>query len=170
MGDQEVDRVEENTDEGSSFATVSDAVAEIRRLRAENAAKRVRSRDQETKMAEFEAWKLSQMTEADKIAAERDKYKAELTETLTAAYADKFNVPADRRRFITGTTKEEIEEAAKLLGDVKPEKVGEETGQVPPTQPKAGLNLFPGVRGTPVGSKGAGGTDFNAVLRDQLAR
>jgi hypothetical protein len=161
---------EEKDNKDHSFASIEDAVAELRRVRAENAQRRVKTREDEERLKEYETWKQSQMSEAEKIAAERDKLKADLRGAYVDVYAEKYGVPGERIKFVIGDTREEIEEAAKVLGV----KSGPEanTGQVPPTQQTSSPpNLFPGSRGTPVGSSSDGKTtDFNAILRDQLRK
>lgn len=144
--------------EGTTM-TLEEAMAEIANLRKENAAKRVRNRAAEAELAEFNKWKESQMSEAERLSAARDSALEELRAERVESACNKFNVPAERRQFVTGNTKEEIELAAKVLGD------GENSSQQEP--PKPNTNLFPGTRGNPVGSSGTGKT-FDDILRAKL--
>jgi hypothetical protein len=151
--------------------SAEDLATIIRDLRKENAAKRVKDKDLSAQIKEYEEWKESQLTELEKARQERDSAIAESRTALIDLYADKHNVPEERRKFLSGATREEIEEAAMVLGTPKSDS-GEEdeknSKENPP--PPSGPNLFPGAsnRGTAVASSGSGGTDFDSVLREAL--
>lgn len=147
-----------------------DLVTIIKNLRQENAAKRVKDRDLEQKLSEYEAWKTSQMSELEKIQAERDSAVQSAKAALVEVFASKYNVPEERVKFISGVTREEIEEAAKVLGNPKTEDDANSGTEGEKNEKKTEMpDLFPGVRGKPVASDSSG-TDFDSILRDQLRR
>jgi hypothetical protein len=146
---------------GLSEASNEELLAEIKKLRAENAAKRVDAKKAKTELQQFEEWKRSQMSDAERLKHDLESAKKAAVDAYAEVYADKYNVPPERRKFVAGGTKEEIEEACKALGEEKPDS-GSGEGQ----KPKAAANLFPGTRGAPVGSKAVG--DADALLRQKL--
>ena len=157
------------------ITTLEDALAAIENLRKENAGRRVLTKEQEKQISEYEEWKRSQLSEAEKLKADLEAQKAETAAAWREYYAKQYNVPEARQKFLAGTKKEEIEEAAKALGEAKsaPEGDGKPNTGSPAGQPAGTTpppNLFPGAagRGKPVGSTNAGATDFDAELRNAL--
>ena len=140
-----------------------DLASIIAGLRKENAAKRVRNREDEQKLAEFEEWKASQLTETEKLKADLEKSRSDRLNDWAEMYCEKYGVPDDSRDLVRGESKETIERLAKALG--KPQ---EEAKEERPSQPNPNPNLFPGARGSAVGSTGKNGNDFDVLLRSQL--
>lgn len=157
------------------ITTLEDALAAIENLRKENAGRRVLTKEQEKQISEYEEWKRSQLSEAEKLKADLEAQRGATAEAWREHFSTRYNVPESRRKFLSGATKEEIEEAAKALGEEKkPEGEGKPNGGsaagTPATPPAAPPGLFPGAvgRGKPVGSTNAGATDFDAELRNAL--
>lgn len=158
------------TDGTESTMSLDDALTVIKELRRENAARRVTTRETTDKLKEYEDWKATQMSEAEKLKAERDAAIQTSKQTLVQFYTEKYKVPENRIKFVSGDTKEDIEEAAKTLGE--PEK-GEPDAKAtpvvnPPAIEKPNPNLFPGARGNPIGSTSSGTVDVDSALRQQL--
>ena len=151
---------------GLESATPEELIAEIKKLRTENAAKRVRTREAAAELKAFEEWKRSQMSEADQLRADLDAARAEATSAYVDVFADRYGVPESRRKFISGSNKEEIEEACKALGESKPADGGQAAGGVPTSAPP----IFPGVRGAAVGSKKPAGASADDLLRTLLRK
>lgn len=132
----------------------------IRSLRKENASKRVANRETQQKLSEYEEWKRSQMSEAEKLKADLERAVAERQSDWIDLYCEKYNVPEDSRDLVKGSSREDIERLAKALGVKDAQRVEEEKPRNP--------NLFPGTRGSAVGSTGKNINDFDAILREQL--
>jgi len=120
--------------------------AELAKVRREAAAKRVSNKELDAKLREYEEWKRSQMTEAEKVKAERDELAAKVAATdkeklqREVAREAKLSVKfADR---IRGNTREEMLEDAKQMAKDLPAAGG------------AGA-LMAGNRGSAVGSGAA---------------
>lgn len=122
--------------------------AELAKVRKEAASRRVMTREQEKQLAEFETWKKSQMTESERLKAERDEAVKKLqdaeTEKLQRKVARAAKLPVDLADRIRGNTEEEMladaQAMAKRLG-------GSANG------------MFAGQRGTPVGTGAARSED-----------
>ena len=143
----------------------------IKDLRRENASKRVVNKENDAKLAEFDEWKRQQMTEVERLKADADEARKEVVSTWQEYYVNKYNVPEARREFVRGSTKDEIEKAAKALGDSKEEKKESDSGNSDTSSDKKTFpDLFPGSRGKPVGSESAGAVDFDTLLRQQLRK
>ena len=120
------DNTNENEDEGAELdaspeLSAEDLLKEVAKLRKEAASRRVKNKDLDAKLSEYEEWKKSQMTEVERAKAE----KAELEETVrslqqenwrrdAAAKADLDPTWADR---VQGETKEEMVADAKRLAE-----------------------------------------------------
>lgn len=147
---------------GITEASREDLLEEIKKLRTESAARRVENRKAKTELQQFEEWKRSQMSEAERLKLEVEEAKKSAMSAYVDVYAERYNVPEERRQFISGGSKEEIENACKVLGEAKPDTPSQPTGKPAP-------NLFPGTNGTALGSR-SGGTDFDEILRQQLRK
>ena len=146
---------------GITEASTEELLAEIKKLRQENAAKRTKNREVQTELQQFQEWKRSQMSETDKLKADLEEAKNGAMAAWRDVFVEKYNVPAERQEFVTGATKEDVEKACKALGEGKKEEKQEGPKNSSP-------NLFPGSRGSAVGSKTGGKTDFDSILREQL--
>jgi hypothetical protein len=155
-----------NSDNSDNLSekTPEELASMIKDLRKENAAKRIRNREDENKLKEFEEWKRSQMTEAEKLRADLEKAKAEKIDIWREALCEKYDVPEEDRDLVNGSSKEEMDRLARKLGKKtnSSDKDNDASGQSP--------NLFPGVRGKAVGSTGNNGKDFDLILREKLRR
>ncbi|HSN24007.1 MAG TPA: hypothetical protein VLS45_07540 [Methylomicrobium sp.] len=155
--------------------STEDLASIIKELRKENAARRVKDNELKAKIEEYDKWKESQLSELEKAQKERDDAIAASNKALVDLYADKYKVPAERVKFLSGSTREEIEEAAKVLGSGDAASgVEEDEKNGTTTTPATGFDLFPGAagRGTAVGSQGSsaasGEAVFDQTLRDRL--
>ncbi len=157
---EELNGEQESTGEKPQL-TYEELQAELGKVRREAAGKRVANKELESELDAFRKWKESQMTEVEKAQSRLAEIEAERVSDWRDIAATKFGLDDEDMEFIHGSTKAEIlasaEKYAKKAGKGKPEE-GESTGRGNP-------NLFPGTRGTPVGSRA---TDPNAALRAQL--
>lgn len=124
--------------------------AELAKVRREAAAKRVSNKELDAKLKEYEEWKKSQMSEAERLKAERDELAAKVAATdkeklqRDVAREAKLSVKfADR---IRGNTREEMLEDAKALAKDLPAAGGANA-------------LMAGNRGTAVGAGAARSED-----------
>lgn len=143
-----------------------DLAAMIKDLRRENAAKRIRNREDEEKLKEFEEWKRSQMSEAEKLKADLDEARAARLSDWIDMFCEKYNVPDDSKDLVKGDSRETIERLAKALGE-KSQKNTDSQNEDRGNR-NSNINLFPGTRGSAVGSTGKNGTDFDNILRQQI--
>lgn len=122
--------------------------AELQKVRKEAASRRVLTREQEKQLAEFETWKKSQMTESERLKAERDEAVKKLqdaeTEKLQRKVARAAKLPVDLADRIRGNTEEEMLEDAKAMA----KRLGGTAN-----------GMFAGQRGTPVGTGAARSED-----------
>lgn len=135
--------------------------AELGKVRREAAGKRVANKELESELDAFRKWKESQMTEVEKAQSRLAEIEAERVADWRDIAASKFGLDEEDMEFIHGSTKADIlasaEKYAKKAGKGKSE---EDSGAG-----RGNPNLFPGTRGTPVGSRAA---DKNDLLRAQL--
>lgn len=117
---QEVTKIDDVTstevDESNWFDTLpSEAQQEIKRLRKENANKRVQNKERDAELAEFKKWKESQMTELEKAQskiAELEKSGKEVRQIKAAREA---GLDLELAGFVIGDSEEDMLESAKLL-------------------------------------------------------
>lgn len=150
--------VDEAIDAGALTDVQKDAL--IKKLRQENAAKRVKNKATETELEEFKTWKTSQMTEAERTqarAAELEKENASLkVEKLQREVARKHNLDDDLIEFLGGGDENEM--------NARAEKLAARGGSTDASGETAAQNaLFGGSRGKPVA---AGKTNFLQDLFD----
>ncbi len=147
-------------DDGAVKLTYEELSAELAKTRKEAADRRVKARDAETKLREYDTWKASQMTELEKAQAEAKQVREDRRNDLVELALTRYGLEAEDADFLRGDTKEEIlasaERVAKRLGKTPQE------GAVVVTNP----NLFPGTRGKPVGSNSS--DNPNDTLRNAL--
>ena len=141
--------------------------AELSKVRREAASKRVANKEKEAELEAFRAWKESQMTELERatkraaeLEAERDAARIEAARDVAKA---KFGLDDEDLEFIHGKTREEILTAAEKYASRIGKREKEDSKEEP--KPSGAANLFPGVRGNPVGSSRS---DINEYLRAQL--
>lgn len=147
----------------------SELVEIIKKTRQEAASRRIENKQLDSELDEFRKWKESQMTELEKAQAEANRYRSELEQTWVNYFAEKYNVPENRVKFLKGT-KEEIEELAKDLGEANSSNSAANNttpGGSNSNAGQAGSNpiTFPGTRGAPVGSSTS---NPDELLRNQL--
>lgn len=134
--------------------------AELAKVRREAAGKRVKNNELETELDAFRKWKESQMTEVEKAQSRLSELEKERTTDFREIAQTKFGLDDEDMEFIHGTTKAEILAAAEKYAARVGKKVDKEE-----ELSKGNPNLFPGTRGTPVGSRAA---DPNEHLRALL--
>lgn len=144
--------IEGTSTEGSSITSLEDALKELERVRKEAASRRVLSKEQEKQLQDYEAWKLSQMTEIEKAQAKIQSLEAKATEYDKLSAAKDAGLDLDLAGFVTGTTSEEMLASAKVLA----EKL---KGSTPAPNT---ANVFAGRRGEPV-------TNTGTISADDLA-
>lgn len=160
-----VDESVDDVDEASELSK-EDLLAEVQKLRREAGGRRVQNKalkaEQDAKLAEYEEWKKSQMTETERLKVEKaaleQTAKELLSEKRRTAAAIKLGLDLEDIDLIKGDTEEEVMASAKRLAarlGVKKESSSE--------------GLFPGKRGKPVGSgaKSDPATAFNAFMRGE---
>lgn len=133
-------------DVDESSLDLDGALKEIRSLRAENAARRVKGKEVETELSEFRAWKESQLTELQKAQKAAEAARGEAVDSWRHLAAKEYGVPENLVARIQGSTRDEIFADAKSLAPAAPTDGGQ------PGVPR-GLDLFGGQRGAPVASK-----------------
>jgi hypothetical protein len=143
--------VTENSQTGSNESQKTklshdEALAELAKVRAEAAARRVANRDLEEKAKKWSEYEESQKTELQKLQdqlAERDKATAEAKlEAAKVRIAKKHNVPDEDIDLLVGD-EDSMERLAARLGSK--ENAGSTSGP---------SSLLAGNRGKPVGSNG----------------
>lgn len=151
----EQSQVDESTvDEGNegeaTGLTPDEMLSEIKKLRKEAASRRVskKTADAETarKLEEYDAWKKSQMTETQRLQAEKDELAATNRELLREKrqrdIGTAVGLDPDFHELIKGDDEDEMKAHAKRLAA----KLG--TSKAPSKE-----SLFPGRRGKPVGTE-----------------
>jgi hypothetical protein len=136
--------------------------AELSKTRREAAERRIKNRDAEKELDEYRKWKESQMSETQKAQARLAEIEAERIADYTEIAQSKFGLEDDDLEFLKGSTKAEILASAEKLAS----RLGRGKSTAETEEVKSNPNLFPGTRGTPVGS---GKSDYNDLLRRQLA-
>lgn len=131
--------------------------AELAKVRREAAGKRVKNNELESELEAFRKWKESQMTEVEKAQSRLAALESERVADYREIAQTKFGLDAEDMEFIHGSTKEEILASAEKYSARVGKRDTQESGGNP--------NLFPGTRGTPVGSRAA---DPNEHLRALL--
>lgn len=149
-------------DEGKTTLTYEELAAELAKTRKEAADRRVKNRDAEAKLVEYDAWKASQMTELEKAQAETKREKEERKADLVELALTKFGLDVDDAEYVSGETKEAILASAEKLA----KRLGKTAEDGTPVVTTNSPNLFPGLRGKPVGSGSA--ADANTRLRNEL--
>jgi len=157
---QEVTPTEE-TVETKPQLTYEELQAELSKVRKEAADRRVTAREKENELAEFRKWKESQMTELEKAQARLAEVDKERYSDYVEIAQSKFGLEDEDLEFLKGSTKTEILASAEKLAA----RLGRNAGEQGGGQERVNPNLFPGTRGTPVGS---GARDHNDILRSQL--
>lgn len=147
---------------GAPKLTYEELQAELAKTRREAAGKRVKNNELETELSDFRKWKESQMTELEKAQARLQEVDAERRQDYLEIAQTKFGLEDDDLEFLKGTTKAEILASAEKYSSRVGSKASEKDEEL---QQRGNPNLFPGTRGTPVGS---GASDVNARLREQL--
>ncbi len=134
--------------------------AELAKTRREAAGKRVANKELEGELAEFKKWKESQMTELEKAQARNADLEKERRKDLVELALAKHGLEDEDADLISGKTKDEIFASARRISERLGKK--DEKQDPPPRNP----NLFPGTRGTPVGTGSK--NDANDALRALL--
>lgn len=160
----EPEEVEDHLDDDNSLSK-EELLAKLARVNREAASRRISNKEKEQKLAEYEEWKRSQMSEADRLKVERDELKAMndtlVREKVLGRVAKKANLDEDLVDLIKGDTEEEMLRSAKKLS----EKFSK---REPEKAPARGSELFPGKRGKPVGNDT--GPDASAAFNSMLRR
>jgi hypothetical protein len=158
------DNTNENEDEGTELdaspeLSAEDLLKEVAKLRKEAASRRVKNKDLDAKLSEYEEWKKSQMSDLDRAKAEKAELEQTVLElkqeTWRTAAASKAGLDADWADRVQGETKEEMIADAKRLAAA----LGEKT---------PGVGSLAGKRGKPVGSNPV--QDEDAWLRAELMK
>lgn len=127
---------------GEETLTPEQLRAELAKVRREAASRRVLTKEQAAQLKELDDWKKSQMTEAERLKAERDdavsKLKEAETEKLQRKVARAAKLPSHLADRIRGGTEEEMRVDAEALAASLP------------NAPSGGL--FGGQRGSAVGA------------------
>jgi hypothetical protein len=152
---------------GTGQLSLEDLQKELAKVRREAAGYRVKAKENEQAKSELDKIRESQMSDLEKAQARIKALEEENTKTSRQAALDvakaKYGFDDDDLEFISGDTPEAIaaaaEKLAKRLGS-KNEGESASGGNA-----SGNPNLFPGVRGKPVG---AGKDDMNELLRRQL--
>jgi len=135
---------ESTEDEGSQDDNLSieDYKRIVAKLRREAGSRRLKAKEVEEKLKEYDDWKKSQMSEVDRVKAERAELETELKqyrmEKLQKSVAAKAKLDAEFADLIKGDSEEEMLAHAKTL------KARLATSGNPE-------GTRPGVRGAPVG-------------------
>lgn len=119
-----------------------------RQLRNENKNARLKNKDRDEKLSEYEKWKQSQMSELEKARADLEAERKSHRDTLVESVAHKYGVDDEYREFLVGDTRDELEERAKKLGKLGKSKEEDSGGAAP--------NLLGGRRGNAVGKNDDG--------------
>jgi hypothetical protein len=137
----------DQTQETPTTLSHEEALAELKRVRAEAASRRVANRELEENAKKWKEYEDSQKTELEKLQAqiaERDKALADKElEVRRTKIAKEFNVADEDLDLLVGD-EENMKRLANRLGKK------EET----PSTDKRPADLLAGKRGTPVGSSG----------------
>lgn len=138
------------------------ALAEISKLRKENASKRVKSKEKDAELEEFRKWKDSQKTELEKLQEAKASMEEELRLLRSSKkkndVAEAVELPIEWAKFIQGDDEDEMKESAKELKKML-------SGR-PATTPS---DLGAGRRGTYVGgsnTKSAGATFLDELIEE----
>ncbi len=161
MSDQEevVEQVETPTgdDKPSTITSLDDALKVIDKLRSENAAKRVKTKEVEDKAAKWEEYVQSQKTELERLTESNVNLSKENAELKVGALRDRIakeeGVAPDLFEFLVGTDEQTLRANAKKLAAVK--KQGSQTTAV---------DFYAGQRGAPVAKPAEGLNDYFTQL------
>jgi len=158
----EVEPGETNEGQVPDGLSLDDAVKEIAKLRKEAARRRVSNKETTEKLAAYDEWQKSQMSEVDRLKAE----KAELEATTHALRKEKWQVtaaekaglPAEFAEDVRGDSEEEMTAHAKRLAA--------KLGKKAPVTTKSPF-ASRGAGGKPVGQNASedASTAFNAIMR-----
>lgn len=140
--------------------TYEEMAAELAKVRREAAGKRVANKELESELEQFRKWKESQMTELEKAQARAADLEKERRQDLVELALAKHDLEDDDADLISGSTREEIFASARRIS----ERLGKKDDKQDP--PPRNPNLFPGTRGTPVGTGAK--NDANDALRALL--
>lgn len=149
QADPPMELQEEETDEsGTRELTLEEAKAIISRQNRENANARIKNKDKDQKLQEYEDWKRSQMSEVERANSEKEALAKELRELrqekLQSDAGKKARLDPDLYDRIHGETAEEMLEDAKRLAKRYP--VSADT-----SEPQTSGDVLAGKRGGPVG-------------------
>ena len=124
--------------------TIDDYKQIVSKLRKEAGNRRVKSKEIQAQLDEYNNWKKSQMSEVERANAEKAELEAELNsyrkEKLQSKVAEKAGLDAEFTDLINGDTEEEMLAHAKRLK----ERLGPRAATAKDTRP--------GSRGKPVGA------------------
>lgn len=143
---------------GAGELGLEEMKTELAKVRREAASRRVANKETEAKLAEYDKWKLSQMSELEKAQAERAQFEKDAESAAREAAqlkaAAKAGLSLDLADRVRGDSFEDMIEDAKKLAARAP--ASGSTG-----------DLFGGSRGKAVGTKGpkSGGAAFNDMVR-----
>jgi len=137
---------------GESSLDLPAALDVIRKLRDENAKRRVEGNESKAELDEFRKWKDSQLSELERAQKAVNEARAEAIESWRHLAAKEYGVPENLVSRIQGDSRESIFADAKTLAPPAGEKPAEQ-------QQPMGLNLFGGIHGSPVASKSDGSAD-----------
>lgn len=140
---------------GSSITSLEDALKVINDLRAENAAKRVKTKEVEEKASKWEEYVQSQKTELERLTESKTALEKQLADLqanqLRDLIAKEVGVPEELIEFLTGSDEQTLRANAKKLASVKS---GSENAGTKRT------DFFAGQRGTPVNKPAEGLNEF----------
>jgi hypothetical protein len=137
---------------GESSLDLPAALDVIRKLRDENAKRRIEGNESKAELDEFRKWKDSQLSELERAQKAVTEARSEAIESWRHLAAKEYGVPENLVSRIQGDSRESIFADAKTLAPP--------TGEKSAAQPQPmGLNLFGGIHGSPVASKSDGSAD-----------
>jgi len=147
----EVDQESNNTDESNgdealdeTTLTVDDYKKIVSKLRKEAGSRRLANKDLDAKLEEYEKWKLSQMSEVDRVKSEKEAVERELAgyrrEKLQTVVAAKVGLDEEYADLIVGDSEDEMITHAKSL-----------KARLKPSANQSVMR--PGARGKPVGGE-----------------
>jgi hypothetical protein len=118
MSDDAEDQESTSTDELVK-PTYEELEAIVAKTRQEAAGKRIRNKEMQAKLAEYEEWKLNQLSEVDRAKAEKAALAEELSqlrsERLRERVAAEAGLDSELAQFIVGNSEAEMKQAAKVL-------------------------------------------------------
>lgn len=134
----------DESQDGQRTLSYEELAAEVAKLRRENGNKRVKNKELDAKLKEYDDWRKSQMSEVDRAKAEKAEVEKELhalrQEKLQSVAARKAKLDPDLADRIKGETEEEMFEDARRLAKKYP------------ASSSSGAGLFGGASGgRPVG-------------------